>query len=321
MTDVLIRPSLISDKTLSLGLLFILVAFLIGVGNPALAFLIAAAIALWTNRTLIAKASSYSKYALQTAIVLLGFSMNANNLLTLSVDYAAVVSLYVVITLFFGLMIGWLIKQESVDSKLISTGTAICGGTAIATLSPILRASPGQTGMTLALVFVLNAVALLSFPYAGHWLDLSQSQFGVWTALAIHDTSSVVATAAIYGEEAAQVATTLKLGRTLWLVPVLLVFSIIEGSKDDKNKFVTVPIFIFLFVGASIIASYLDLPSLLIETTSVLSKALLVTALFLVGIATTRDNLKQLNRKHLLQGLIIWIVVVIATLAFVVTKI
>ena len=298
-----------------------LVVLLIGVGNPALAFLIAAAIALWTNRTLIAKASSYSKYALQTAIVLLGFSMNANNLLTLSVDYAAVVSLYVVITLFFGLMIGWLIKQESVDSKLISTGTAICGGTAIATLSPILRASPGQTGMTLALVFVLNAVALLSFPYAGQWLDLSQSQFGVWTALAIHDTSSVVATAAIYGEEAAQVATTLKLGRTLWLVPVLLVFSMIEGSKDDKNKFVTVPIFIFLFVGASIIASYLDLPSLLIETTSVLSKALLVTALFLVGIATTRDNLKQLNRKHLLQGLVIWIVVVIATLGFVVTKI
>ena len=321
MTDVLIRPSLISDKTLSLGLLFILVAFLIGVGNPALAFLIAAAIALWTNRTLIAKASSYSKYALQTAIVLLGFSMNANNLLTLSVDYAAVVSLYVVITLFFGLMIGWLIKQESVDSKLISTGTAICGGTAIATLSPILRASPGQTGMTLALVFVLNAVALLSFPYAGQWLDLSQSQFGVWTALAIHDTSSVVATAAIYGEEAAQVATTLKLGRTLWLVPVLLVFSMIEGSKDDKNKLVSVPNFIFLFVGASIIASYLDLPSLLIETTSVLSKALLVTALFLVGIATTRDNLKQLNRKHLLQGLVIWIVVVIATLGFVVTKI
>ncbi len=321
MTDVLIRPSLISDKTLSLGLLFILVAFLIGVGNPALAFLIAAAIALWTNRTLIAKASSYSKYALQTAIVLLGFSMNANNLLTLSVDYAAVVSLYVVITLFFGLMIGWLIKQESVDSKLISTGTAICGGTAIATLSPILRASPGQTGMTLALVFVLNAVALLSFPYAGQWLDLSQSQFGVWTALAIHDASSVVATAAIYGEEAAQVATTLKLGRTLWLVPVLLVFSMIEGSKDDKNKLVSVPNFIFLFVGASIIASYLDLPSLLIETTSVLSKALLVTALFLVGIATTRDNLKQLNRKHLLQGLVIWIVVVTATLGFVVTKI
>ena len=270
---------------------------------------------------MIAKASGYSKYALQTAIVLLGFSMNANNLLALSVDYAAIVSLYVVVTLLFGLFVGWLIKQESVDSKLISTGTAICGGTAIASLSPILRASPGQTGMTLALVFVLNAVALLSFPYAGHWLELTQTQFGVWTALAIHDTSSVVATAAIYGEEAAQVATTLKLGRTLWLVPVLLVFSIIEGSKDDKKQFVTVPNFIFLFVGASIIASYVNLPAALIETSSIVSKALLVAALFLVGIATTRENLKQLNRKHLLQGLTIWIIVVIATLGFVVNKI
>ena len=298
-----------------------LMVLLIGVGNPALAFLAAAAISLWTNRTLIANASKYSKYALQTAIVLLGFSMNANNLLSLSIDYAAVVSLYVVITLFFGLFIGRLIKQESIDSKLISTGTAICGGTAIASLSPILRASPGQTGMTLALVFVLNAVALLSFPYAGDWLNLSQSQFGVWTALAIHDTSSVVATAAIYGEEAAQVATTLKLGRTLWLVPVLLVFSIIEGSKDDKKTLITIPNFIFLFVGASIAASYLDLQSLVIVYTSLVSKALLVAALFLVGIATTRENLKQLNRKHLLQGLIIWIIVVLATLWFVVTKI
>ena len=298
-----------------------LMTFLIGVGNPALAFLVAAAISLWTNRTLIAKASSYSKYALQTAIVLLGFSMNANSLLALSVDYAAIVSLYVVVTLLFGLFVGWLIKQESVDSKLISTGTAICGGTAIASLSPILRASPGQTGMTLALVFVLNAVALLSFPYAGHWLELTQTQFGVWTALAIHDTSSVVATAAIYGEEAAQVATTLKLGRTLWLVPVLLVFSMIEGSKDEKKQFVTVPNFIFLFVGASIIASYANLPAALIETSSIVSKALLVAALFLVGIATTRENLKQLNRKHLLQGLTIWIIVVIATLGFVVNKI
>ena len=298
-----------------------LMVLLIGVGNPALAFLAAATISLWTNRTFIANASKYSKYALQTAIVLLGFSMNANNLLSLSIDYAAVVSLYVVITLFFGLFIGRLIKQESIDSKLISTGTAICGGTAIASLSPILRASPGQTGMTLALVFLLNAVALLSFPYAGDWLNLSQSQFGVWTALAIHDTSSVVATAAIYGEEAAQVATTLKLGRTLWLVPVLLVFSIIEGSKDDKKTLITIPNFIFLFVGASIAASYLDLPSLIIVTTSLVSKALLVAALFLVGIATTRENLKQLNQKHLLQGLIIWIIVVLATLWFVATKI
>lgn len=175
--------------------------------------------------------------------------------------------------------------------------------------------------MCLALVFVLNALALVTFPYIGQWLELSQAQFGVWSALAIHDTSSVVATAMIYGEEAAQVATTLKLGRTLWLIPILLGFALIEGSKENKSGIITVPRFIFLFIGASLLASYLSLPSLLIETTALLSKTLLVAALFLVGIATTRENLDVLNAKHLIQGLTIWALVVVATLGFVITQI
>ena len=175
--------------------------------------------------------------------------------------------------------------------------------------------------MCLALVFVLNALALLTFPYVGQWLELSQAQFGVWSALAIHDTSSVVATAMIYGEEAAQVATTLKLGRTLWLIPILLGFALIEGSKENKGGLVTVPRFIFLFIGASVLASYLELPAVFITTTGALSKTLLVIALFLVGIATTRENLDILNAKHLIQGLAIWILVVVATLGYVMTRI
>lgn len=314
-----IISSLFSDKFL-LSIL-VLAVLLVILGNPALAFLAAAAISLWSNRIIIKNASKYSKYSLQTAIVLLGFSMSADNLLALSADYALTVSVYVVITLLAGLLIGWMIRQQSVDSKLISTGTAICGGTAIASLSPILSATPAQTGMCLALVFVLNALALLTFPYVGQWLELSQAQFGVWSALAIHDTSSVVATAMIYGEEAAQVATTLKLGRTLWLIPILLGFALIEGSKENKGGLVTVPRFIFLFIGASVLASYFDLPSVFITTTGVLSKTLLVIALFLVGIATTRENLSVLNAKHLIQGLAIWILVVAATLGYVITQI
>ena len=314
-----IISSLFSDKFL-LSILALAVLLVI-LGNPALAFLAAAAISLWSNRIIIKNASKYSKYSLQTAIVLLGFSMSADNLLALSADYALTVSVYVVITLLAGLLIGWMISQQSVDSKLISTGTAICGGTAIASLSPILSATPAQTGMCLALVFVLNALALLTFPYVGQWLELSQAQFGVWSALAIHDTSSVVATAMIYGEGAAQVATTLKLGRTLWLIPILLGFALIEGSKENKGRLVTVPRFIFLFIGASVLASYVDLPSVFITTTGVVSKTLLVIALFLVGIATTRENLSVLNAKHLIQGLAIWILVVAATLGYVITQI
>ena len=300
---------------------------LIFIGNPALAFLIAAAISLWTNRKLISKATSYSKYMLQTAIVLLGFNMNINNLIPLGVDYAVVVSLYVVITLVCSLFIGWLIKQESIDSKLISAGTAICGGTAIATLSPILRASPGQTGMTLALVFVLNAFALISFPYIGNWLGLSQTQFGVWSALAIHDTSSVVATALIYGDEASKVATTLKLGRTIWLIPIIVIFAYAANKQTAKNTtksiFSRAPgqLIPFFFLLSSFLATYVKIPVLFLETSSLISQALFVLALYLVGISTTREQLKQLNRKHLLQGLTIWIVVVIATLGFVVNKI
>ena len=298
-----------------------LAVLLVAFGNPALAFIAAASISLWSNRIIIKNASKYSKYSLQTAIVLIGFSMDADNLFALSTNYALIVSLYVVITLFTGLLIGWMIRQHSIDSQLISTGTAICGGTAIASLSPILSATPAQTGMCLALVFILNALALLTFPYVGQWLELSQAQFGVWSALAIHDTSSVVATSMIYGEEATQVATTLKLGRTLWLIPVLVGFALLEGSKENKGRLVTVPRFIFLFIGAIVLTSYLDLPSTFTTATDLLSKKLLVVALFLVGLETTRENLDILNAKHLIQGLVIWILVVVATLGYVVTQI
>ena len=130
-----------------------------------------------------------------------------------------------------------------------------------------------------------------------------------------------MATAVIYGEEASQVATTLKLGRTLWLIPILVGFALIERSKENKGGLVTVPRFIFLFIGASVLASYLELPAVFITTTGVLSKTLLVIALFLVGIATTRENLVVLNAKHLIQGLAIWILVVVATLVYVMTQI
>ena len=125
----------------------------------------------------------------------------------------------------------------------------------------------------------------------------------------------------IFGEEAAQVATTLKLGRTLWLIPILVGFAIIGGSEENKGRLGTVPGFIFLFIGASVLASYLELPAVFITTTGVLSKTLLVIALFLVGIATTRENLEVLNAKHLIQGLAIWILVVAATLGYVITQI
>jgi uncharacterized membrane protein YadS len=204
---------------------------LIYFGNPAFALLVGGAIVLVIDRGLFPQASALSRYCLQTAIVLLGFRLSLDTLWSLSADYTWTVAAYVLATLGLGMLIGRALRVEAASSKLITAGTAICGGTAIATLSTLVRAQPQQTAVALAIVFLLNVVALFTFPTIGQWLDLSQLEFGLWSALAIHDTSSVVATAAIYGDEAAEVATTIKLGRTLWIIPVALGASLMQTGE------------------------------------------------------------------------------------------
>ena len=196
------------------------------------------------------------KVALQAAIVLLGFKLPAVEMLTVSGDYGLLVGCYVVATLLVGLLIGRMLGCDAVSAQLTSAGTAICGGTAIATLSPVLRATPEQTGVVLAMVFLLNAAALLTLPTVGGYLGMSQTQFGLWVAMAVHDTSSVVATAALYGEQAADIATTLKLGRTLWLIPLLLAFSVVQGARQAS---LNIPGFVLLFIGASVLGSVFGL--------------------------------------------------------------
>ena len=182
---------------------------------------------------------------------------------------------------------------------MLSGGTAICGGTAIATLAPIIQAKPQHVGVAMALVFLFNAVALLTFPYIGHALDLSQQDFGAWVALAIHDTSSVVATAAIYGDEAAVVATTVKLGRTLWLIPLAFAVGLIYRSSEARLR---VPGFILLFIAAAVLGSFIPMNDALLGGISVLSKALLVVALGMIGLeidrATQPNILAQYRLGH-----------------------
>ncbi len=298
------------DK-LALALVVLSLPPLLYLGNPAIALLFAGACSIALNQSLLSFGTVAGKYALQTAIVLLGFSMDAKNLLSLSADYTLLVALYVLLTLAIGLALGKIISDDQTSNKLIASGTAICGGTTIASLSPLVRATPEQTGVALALVFLLNALALFTFPYIGHWLELSQTQFGVWVSLAIHDTSSVVATAVIYGEEAAKVATTLKLGRTLWLIPLLLVFALLEKSSQAKLR---IPGFIILFVLASVLGSSLPVPAQITHGASLISKALLVLALFCIGTEINRETVKRLRGQTLLHGLLLWFMVVPVTL-------
>ena len=288
---------------------------LIYFGNPAVALLVGMAITLGLNKTLISNASVLGKYSLQAAIILLGLKLNIGDLWRISANYTLAIFIYVVAAITIGLMIGRLMKVERNSSLLMASGTAICGGTTIATLSPIIKARPDQTGVALAIVFLLNAVALFTFPHVGHWLEMTQEQFGVWVALAIHDTSSVVATAQIYGEESAAVATTLKLGRTLWLIPLVLIVSFRERSEEAK---VRLPGFILLFLLASVAGSTLPMPEFIPSTAAALSKALLVIALFFIGTEISRSTLGNLKGKVLVQALALWGIVVPATLFMVI---
>lgn len=282
--------------------------------NPAVALLVGSAISLGFNKTVIPKAGTPGKYALQCAIVLLGLKLNTSELLQISADYSLLVTAYVGITLALGLAIGKLLVNDKKCSQLVSSGTAICGGTTIASLSPVIKAKPEQTGAALTLVFLLNAVALFTFPAIGKYLALTQEQFGVWAALAIHDTSSVLATSALYGEEAAKIATTVKLGRTLWLIPLLLVFSILQNAGSAKLR---IPTFILFFVFAAIIGSTVPLPAWSVNLASTASKALLVLALYCIGMEISRTTLGNLRGALLLHGLLLWALVVPITLLLV----
>lgn len=280
---------------------------LIYLGNPAIALLTGAALSLGLNKTPLPRAERWHGIALQTAIVLLGLKLNAGRLLEIGTDYSLLVSGFVIVTLISGMLLGRLLGNDRNSTLLIASGTAICGGTTIASLSPVIKASSQQTAVALTLVFLLNAVALFAFPLMGAELELSQTQFGVWAALAIHDTSSVVATSAIYGDEAAIVATTVKLGRTLWLIPLLIGVSLVRNRQGTK---VSLPLFVVFFIAAALLSSLVDIPADVTRAAGLISKALLVVALYLIGTGISRSTVASLRGAPVWHGVMLWAAVV-----------
>ena len=274
--------------------------------NPAYALLLGLATRLSTGVNPLQSVAKLGKLSLQSAIVLLGLTLGFDRMMQVSADYGLVVAVFVLGTLALGFLLAKLLASETNEATLLSSGTAICGGTAIATLAPLIQAKPRNVGVAMALVFLLNAVALLTFPYIGHALELSQQDFGAWVALAIHDTSSVVATAAIYGDEAAVVATTVKLGRTLWLIPLAFVVSLLYRSGEARLR---VPGFILLFILAAALGSVLPLADQVLVTIGVLSKTLLVIALGMIGLEIDRNTLSQVSWRSLVLGGGLWLLV------------
>ena len=263
---------------------------------------------------------------LQVSVVGLGFGINAATALKAGREGFLFTVVSIFGTLGFGLLLGRLMRIDKKTSLLISGGTAICGGSAIAALAPVIRAEERQVSVALGAVFILNSVALFLFPVVGHWLGLSQTQFGLWSAIAIHDTSSVVGAAGRYGPEALTIATTVKLARALWIIPVSLGAALFfrrggratesDGRGDaapGADAKVKIPWFIGLFVAAILWNTWVPVPALSRVIVGA-SHAGLTLTLFLIGSGLSRQVLKNTGVRPLVQGVIVWVLIAGVTL-------
>lgn len=250
-------------------------------------------------------------WLLKIAVVGLGFGMNLMETVNAGKDGFILTIFSIFATLVVGFYVGKLLKMNRKTTHLISSGTAICGGSAIAAVSPVIGATEKDISISLGVIFLLNSVALIIFPSIGHLLELTQHQFGLWSAIAIHDTSSVVGAAYTYGDEALKVATTVKLARALWIIPIsLLSVFLFKG----KGKNVKIPYFIFLFILAIAINTYLPIPEMLTTSITGISKSLLVLTLFLIGAGLSVDKIKSAGWKPMILGVSLWIFISITSL-------
>ena len=245
---------------------------------------------------------------LQTGIVILGLSISLTKAFSVTGSYLPSISLLVIITFFLGIYIGKLIGLDKKLTLLIASGAAICGGTAMVAIAPIIKARPKDLLTAITLIFLLNALAIIIFPIIGLYLGLSQDQFGAWAAMAIHDTSSVIGAAMVYGEEAVETAATLKLGRTLWLIPLILLLS--YKYQDKPSTKFQLPFFVLFFIIAIAIGSFIDLNSETLNFIKLISQSFLLLGLFCIGSQIDKKVLSNISVKPLQLVLILWIIVI-----------
>lgn len=243
---------------------------------------------------------------LQFSVVGLGFGMNIHTALKAGKEGLLFTIISIAITLSVGFILGKILKIDRKIAYLISAGTAICGGSAIAAISPVIKAEERQISVALGTIFILNSLALFLFPFVGHQLNLSQSQFGIWSAIAIHDTSSVVGAASKFGSETLQIATTVKLTRALWIIPIAIASSWAFKSKGAKIK---VPYFIGLFVVAILLHTYIPFIGKISNSIVSISKIGLTVTLFLIGSGLSRKILSSVGFKPIFQGVVLWIII------------
>ncbi len=311
--DSIIRQPKILDRRISTRELIFgitLIACLTPWVSPPIALVMGLIVALFIGHPFLHLNHKATHVLLQLSVVGLGFGMNAGSALKAGREGVLFTIASITGTLLFGLLLGRLLRIDKKTSGLITCGTAICGGSAIAAISPVIKAEEKQISVALGTVFLLNSIALFLFPLIGHLLHLTQTQFGLWAAIAIHDTSSVVGAAGKYGPRALEVATTVKLARALWIIPVAVLAALFFKTGKQKIK---IPWFIGAFVLAMLINTYLPMPALshtLVQT----SKTGLTLTLFLIGSGLSGQVLKNTGVRPLLQGAILWIAISTAAL-------
>ena len=296
----------------------ILVVFLLTpYGSPPVALALGLGVAFTFGLPFPELRGKPTKYLLQSSVVLLGFGMNLEAIYKAGKDGILFTIVTIFGTLALGAIVGKLLSVERKTSTLISSGTAICGGSAIAAVGPAIDADSEQMSVSLGTVFVLNSIALFIFPIIGHGLELTQQQFGIWSAIAIHDTSSVVGAAQAYGEEALAIAATVKLARALWIAPIAFLFMYLYRDRSSNtNAKAAMPWFILLFVLASVVRTYAPsvVPPSFWESLVNLAKAGMTLTLFLIGASLSRATLKAVGVRPMLQGVILWVVISVVSL-------
>jgi uncharacterized integral membrane protein (TIGR00698 family) len=304
-----------SFKTIIIKTLFFagLIISASGYISPPIALTVGIIFGLSVAHPLPADSKDLSRFLLQASVVALGFSMNLHEVIKAGRSGFIYTALGITFALIVGLALGKFLQVRGNSSYLITTGTAICGGSAIAAIAPIIQADEQETAVSLATVFILNSVALIAFPLIGAAQHLSQTQFGLWAALAIHDTSSVVGAASKYGAQALIVGTTVKLARALWIVPLALGTAAVKRSKSK----VKLPWFILLFCLAAVVNTYVSASVYFSHIFFTLGRYGLTATLFLIGSSISIASVKKVGWRPLAQGIALWILVALTSLYFI----
>jgi len=291
-----------------LCIIFISIAVVINI--PVLALMLGIIfVSIKSHRNLIAP--SLGTKLLQAGIIIIGLTTTSSTAINLISEFFLQVSLFVIAVFLIGILLAKAFNINNSLGLLISSGTAICGATAIAAIAPIIKSKPKELLIALSIIFIFNAIAIVAFPFIGQSLEMSYEQFGVWSAMAIHDTGSVIGAAMSYGGNSAEVAATLKLGRTLWLIPLIIFLSI----SNNENARVKLPVFVMIFIFAIFMGSIFNIKDEILVVFNHLSDALIIAALFCIGAQINFDSIKKTNIKVISFAFVLWIFALIFSYA------